>query len=337
MVTIYDVAQLCGVSIATVSRALNNHQDVNERTKERVFLACKELNYQPTAHARGLTLRRSWSVGVFYRNDLTNPFFNTVLTSFKGVFEEANYELFFFNSDEGLESAISRAQFRKVDGIVFCGLHRTERHLDSIVQSGIPCVSINFDLSGKNVSYVESDNYGGTMKAMQYLIENGHKKIGFIGEREMLTKSGYDRNRAFLDSMSKYQLEVRDEWRINGGFTEVSGYGSARQLLRFNETPTAVICIGDMVAIGAMRAFKDAGMCIGRDISVLGYDDISLAQYTIPRLTTVRQQTHKLGEIAARHLIQLMNGKPAPDPVVLRTELIVRESVGRVSHEDERT
>lgn len=330
MSTIYDVAKYCGVSIATVSRALNNHRDVNPKTKERIIHACRELNYQPSVAARGLSLNRSWSIGVFYRGGFNNPFFEDILTSFKSIVENSGYELFFFNSEygnTGLEKAMSRALFRKVDGVLFTGLARTEKQLDLIVQSGLPCMSINLDVKGHHASFVESDHYGGTIKAMKFLVNNGHRKIGFFGERNMSTKSGYDRYRGFMDSVAEFNLETKDNWMLYGDFTEKTGYSCAKEIMKQYEVPTAILCVGDLVAIGAMEAFNESGLRTGKDISIIGFDDILISRYVTPRLTTVRQDKSKLGEIAAHQLIQLIEGGSPPHPIVLPTQLIIRDSV----------
>ncbi|RLQ90000.1 LacI family DNA-binding transcriptional regulator [Falsibacillus albus] len=338
MLTIYDIAKKAGVSAATVSKVLNGRSDVGKNTIENVKRIIEELGYQPNSIARGLATKKSKTVGVFFQDHLNtgfrHHFLQDILASFKDVIGEYGYDLMFFannHPENQVETFEARAKNRNVDGLFLLGVPRTDPNLIGIAKSSIPCMSIDLDLIGKNANYLCSDNIGGAMMAIDFLVEMGHSKIAFISD-VFVTKPGSDRLTGFKMAMEKHKLPIVDNWIIPSDFSENGGYHSVKKLLVSDELPSAIFCAGDMMAIGAMDAIREAGMKIGEDISVIGFDDITLLKYVTPRLTTIRQKKETMGQMAAKELFKLMNDSDySTSPLMIETELVIRDTVANIN------
>lgn len=337
MTTIYDIAKQAGVSATTVSKVLNGYPDVSMKTREKVQRITTELGYQPSAVARGLVTRRSMTIGVFFwdhsHSGFRHPFLHGIIESFKDIVGERGYDLLFFstvqseNSPQGFEA---RAKYRDVDGVFLLGVPRTDPGLAALRTSRIPSVSVDLDLIGSRASYVASDNVGGARKAIQFLVENGHRNIAFVGDRYG-TKPGHDRMLGYQQGLQVWSLPFNHEWVLEGDFTEESGFESMSRLLRCEQRPSAVVFASDMMAIGGMQAAKDVGLHICEDLSVMGFDDIELARYVSPGLTTIRQNTDEMGRLAAIELLELMtNPNKPPSVITVETDLVVRSSVNNL-------
>lgn len=334
MITIYDIAKKAGVSAATVSKVLNNQPDVGQKTRQKIQKIALELGYQPNATARGLATKKSKTIGVFFQDHLNSgfrhPFLQDILASFKDVVGEEGYDLIFFAKKDP-ESFDSLAKYRNVDGIFLLGVPRTNPKLASLEHSKIPCMSIDLDLLGPNAGYLSSDNVGGAVQAVDYLASMGHHDIAFISD-VFSTKPGHDRLVGFQQAMAKNNLDIHPEWIINGNFSEESGYNITKRLIGEKNSPTAIFCASDMMAIGAMRAIREAGLKVGDDISIIGFDDLTLLKYVTPGLTTVKQNSDEMGSLAAKSLLEMMeNPKYIPTVMEVPTKLIVRETVKRVA------
>jgi LacI family transcriptional regulator len=332
--TIYDIAKRAGVSPATVSKVLNGYPDVSDKTRKKIHEITEELQFQPNAAARGLTTKRSMLIGVFFRDHvnsgLRHPFFQNVLASFKDVVGNEGYDLLFFaNEQNGPESFEARALQRDVDGILLVGVPRTDPAVASLAASRIPCMSIDLDLLGQRAGYLCSDNVGGAKLAVNFLISCGHRNIGFLGG-SIVTKPGHDRLLGYQQACQANNLSMRREWILEGDFTETSGYLAGSQLAELRELPTAVFCASDMMALGMISALREKGIEAGRDISVVGFDDVEMAHFVTPGLTTIRQRTDLMGEQAAKALVSLIEGPDIVPPVLtVETELVVRGTVNQ--------
>lgn len=338
MLTIYDIARMAGVSTATVSKVLNGRSDVGKRTIEKVKRIIEESGYQPNSIARGLATKKSNTVGVFFQDHLNtgfrHHFLQDILASFKDVIGENGYDLIFFannHPENQVETFEARAKNRNVDGLLLLGVPRTDPNLIGIAQSGIPCMSIDLDLIGSKANYICSDNVGGAMMAIDHLVEMGHSKIAFISD-VFVTKPGSDRLIGFKKAMEKHKLPILSKWILPGDFSEKGGYRSVKQLLESADLPTAIFCAGDMMAIGAMQAIRERGLKIGEDVSLIGFDDITLLKYVTPRLTTIRQKKEIMGQLAAKELLKLMNDSNySASPFTIETELVIRDTVAKLT------
>lgn len=338
MITIYDIAKKAGVSPSTVSKVLNGRPDVGKKTVEKVKRITEELGYYPNSIARGLATKKSKTVGVFFEDHLNtgfrHPFLQDILASFKDVIGEHGYDLIFFTNNHPknqVETFAARATHRNVDGLFLLGVSRTDKNLDTVIQSDIPCISVDLDLIGPRANYICSDNIGGASCAVEYLIEMGHREIALITDI-FSTKPGHDRLIGYKTTMKKYGLPIKKSWVEFSDFTKDGGYQSTLRLLENNPSLTAIFSAGDMMAVGAMEAINERGLQVGKDISVIGFDNISLLSLVKPGLTTVHQNKEMMGTTAARELAKYMEDPNyCSCPITIETELIVRDTVCKIN------
>ncbi len=334
MANIYDIARLANVSPATVSRALNGYADVSPKTRQRIQKIVEEVGYRPSAVARGLVTKRSMLIGVFFVDHVNtgfrHPFFQDILASFKDVIGREGYDLLFFSTNTANDKSMSyqsRAEHRRADGILLVAAPRYEAEVAALASSRIPCMSIDMDLIGPRAGYLTSDNYGGAIRAVDFLVQNGHTDIAFIGDKNN-GKPGQDRFMGYRKGLQDHGLPFRSEWMDYGDYTESSGYEAANRLLSASQVPSAIFCAGDVMAIGAMEAIREHGLTPGRDISIIGFDDVVLARHVSPSLTTIAQNRNAMGEQAAIALVELMrNPNVVPPTLTIETNLVIRESV----------
>lgn len=336
MATIRDLAKRAGVSVATVSRVLNNYPDVAEETRQRVMELAKAMEYRPSAAARTLVTQTSHVIGVFFLQDHVNrvmlhPFFQEVMLGFKRVVGQAGYDLFLFtNQQPGTDtfSYVKRCRHHRVDGVVLMGVDRDDPGIRELVATDIPCISIDADLTGKRAGYICSDNVAGTAMAVQHLHELGHRSIGFINGLPD-SRVGQDRWLGYRQAMERLGLPSRPEWVLDGDFTWDVGYSRMHALLGLPERPTAIVAGADLIAVGAIKAAHEHGLRVPEDLAIVGFDDISLASMVSPALTTVRQRMEEIGEIAGRSLVTLIEQPDSFPPVItLPVSLVIRESCG---------
>ena len=337
-VTIRELARLSGVSVGTVSRALNGYPDVGQETRERIVRLAEELDYTPQAAARTLVTRRSHVVGIFldtFRDhaDIQHPFFAEVLTGIKQRLGQAGYDLLLFASEQpgngfGVHSYLKRCTHHHVDGCVLMGVQADDPEVQRLARSSLPCVSVDVEFEGQHSAWVSSDNLQGAELAVQHLSECGHKRIGHIAG-PLHTTPGRERLRGFQRAMAGAGLSYFDELVVYGDFHYESGMAAMDKLLKLDEPPTAVFAASDMMAMGAMRAVYAAGLSVPDDIAMVGFDDITVAAMAHPPLTTVRQEKSRLGELAAEALLHRMddstNGTTDPT-LTLPVSLVARES-----------
>ncbi|MFD1673775.1 LacI family DNA-binding transcriptional regulator [Alicyclobacillus fodiniaquatilis] len=334
MITIYDIAKRAGVSVTTVSRVLNGYADVSPSTRRKVQHIVHELGYRPNAMARGLTTKRSMSVGVFFHDNvntgLSHPFFLEVINGFKETIGAEGYDLLFFANDtldNELKTFEARAKHRNVDGLLLWAIPEDDPSLAALVMSSIPSIILDLDLTGPCMGNISCDNFGGAVQAMNFLLENGHRNIAFVSGL-LSTHSARERLLGYQHALQLHGIPYRPEWMLEGDYTEKSGYAAAKRLLKSGDLPTAVFCSSDMMAIGVMKALEEGGMLVGEELSLIGFDDIMMASYITPGLTTIRQKKHEMGVIAARALLELIeNSDKVPEALTMDTELVVRGTV----------
>jgi LacI family transcriptional regulator len=337
--TIHEVSKLSGVSVSTVSRVFNGYDDVSAATRQRVLAAAQELDYAPSAAARTLVKQRSQLVGVilftgYEHPDIGHPFFQEVLVGFKNGIGALGYDVLLFateqpgSSDGRPHSYARRARHHRVDGVALMGVDRHDPEGEKLLGSGIPLIGVDLDIAGDRATYVSSDNVGGVRLAVRHLHSLGHKRIATIaGPPE--TKPGADRLLGYRAELHALGLEVVPGYEQVGDFYTASGEAAMHALLALPEPPTAVFAAGDMMAIGAMQAVKDAGLRVPEDVAFVGFDDIHSAPLLNPALTTIRQDKVGLGAAAARALTeQIENPDITPPVLTLPVELVVRASCG---------
>ncbi|MDI6601731.1 MAG: LacI family DNA-binding transcriptional regulator [Thermoanaerobacteraceae bacterium] len=330
-ITIKDVAKAAGVSITTVSRALNEYPDVSDETREKVFRVASELNYSPNSIARGLVTSRTNTIGLIIsemiKPGVYHPYVLEQLSGVKASLRKAGYDIILFTVDPGMQEVTPFEKLRddrKVDGMIAFGLRMSDPYIDEIRHCSIPTVLIDIPIVTDYVGYISSDNVEASFEAIEYLLNLGHRNVGFINGHKDAAVSferldGY--KRALIDSGIGY----RDGYVIYDDFTQEGGYNCFKQLLQENPEITAVFVASDLMAIGAMKAAIDMGLRVPEDVSIIGFDDIELATMVQPQLTTVRQEKFKLGYMAGEHLLHILKGGK-PDHVVVPHKLIIRGS-----------
>jgi LacI family transcriptional regulator len=335
-VTIRELARVSGVSVGTVSRALNGYTDVRPETRERIMRLARELDYTPAAAARSLVTQRSHVIGVFLETgeghpDIQHPFFHEVVGGLKQRVGAAGFDLLLFASERpgngyGPHSYLKRARHHAVDGVALMGLRADDPEVRRLVRAEVPCVGIDMEVDGPRAEIVMSDNVAGARQAVEHLQQLGHRRIATItGMLE--SRPGSDRLRGYRAAVQAAGLAYRDEYVAYGDFYVESARAGAARLLALPEPPTAIFAAADMMAIGAVRAAADLGLRVPQDVSIVGFDDIQLAPHLNPPLTTLRQDKLGLGVAAGEALIARVNGEDARPPLrMLPVELIVRGS-----------
>jgi LacI family transcriptional regulator len=330
--TASDVARLAGVSRTTVSFVLNNTpgKKISEATRQRVLEAAAELDYRPHPEARRLALIRHHSVGLFICH--THSLFSDAYISrlIGGITQVLNRERFQLvlqplrlDQSEYLQLAIQDS----VDGVILLNTHDGDRGLAEIAAAGFPLVVIG-TLSDREISQVDIDNRAAAARVTQHLIDLGHRDIAMIAHAPLVYYAAQERLEGFRRTLKANRLGTKEAWIRRGDFTEESGQRCMRELLSLPERPTAVFAGNDMIAYGALKAIKDAGLNVPHDISLAGFDDDFLSCYLNPPLTTLSVPAAALGARAAQLLIrQLLNLKHAkPERVILTARLAERES-----------
>ncbi|WP_169736190.1 LacI family DNA-binding transcriptional regulator [Caldanaerobius polysaccharolyticus] len=331
IVNIKTIAKEAGVSVSTVSKVINGYEDISEQTREKVMEVIKRFNYQPNQIARVLCTKKSWLIGLLYDvwRDYENEFFNEIIMSFKRTVEEQGYNILFLNvykiKKENI-SYVSYCEQYSLNGILVIGFKDDDPYIKELIVREIPCIGIDIPISGKKCGYVTSDNYGGVIKAVDYLVQLGHKKIGLINGAADIYPAK-ERYKGFMYAMKKHNISVVNDWIEEGDFSRESGYTAMNEIFKKGSLPTAMVVTGDEMAFGAISAINEHGMKVPDDISVVGFDDIRSAKIFTPSLTTVRQDKAMMGKAAAWSLINMINDKSFKAPVtIIPTQLVVRES-----------
>ncbi|WP_426446288.1 LacI family DNA-binding transcriptional regulator [Paenibacillus sp. S-38] len=335
-ITIYDIAKEAEVSVSTVSRVLNSTAPVKASTKETIMRVIEKYRFQPNALARSLIKKESGTIAMILP-DITNPFFPEVFWGSENVAREKGYTFFLCNSagEYSRESEyLSILQEKRVEGIIFVGgrinlADCPPQLIQEVTEAAesIPIVLVNGNLSKSNLHRIYTDEAAGAAMAAQHLVDLGHRDIAFIGGLDHITTT-IQKVKAVKKKLKEHGLPLRSEWLHFGEFSITAGRELMNKLLDGEERPSAVICVNDFTAIGAIKAATERGLRIPDDISIVGFDDSPLATAVIPELTTVTQNTFELGKLAVERIYQMINGLPAKRTTVLQPELVVRQSTG---------
>ena len=323
MATIKDVAKMAQVSPTTVSRVLNNKMIVREETEERVWAAINALGYQPSASARALITGQTAAVGIVVR-DICDPFFPPIVHGVTSIANTSGYSSFLCNLSAEHEGAfyLRLVREKRVDGIIIATSHTPDEQVLLIRQQGVPLVLINRRM--EEVASICTDNEKGGYEITCHLIELGHREIAHIGVPSYV-RSGIPRRSGYEKALTERSLPLSPNLIVVEENSADGGYRAAMALLSRGTKTTAVFAYDDVMAIGAMRAFREKGMRVPEDMAVAGYDDIPLAAHVTPPLTTVRQDKEAMGMRAMRMLIKLIQGEDLVESeVVVQPELIVR-------------
>ena len=302
-----DIAKRCGVSTATVSKALNGQPDIGEETRERIQRTADELGYMANASARALKTKRSYNIGVLFvdpmHGGLAHEFFSTMLDGIRREAEKHGYDITFINSSVGQRqtSFLQHCRYRGLDGVVIASADYFDPMVAELVQSELPVVTVDHVFNNR-ISVV-SDNLVGMDALVRYVYGKGHRKIALIhGEVTSVTRN---RLTGFHRACEELGLTVPEKWMRRGVFHDPKGcYQITKELLSQPEIPTCIFFPDDYSYIGGYNAITEAGLRIPEDISVVGYDGIPLSRIISPVLTTWRQDADGLGTVATARLIE---------------------------------
>lgn len=325
--TIYDIAQRAGVSIATVSRVMNNSEDIADETREKVLRIANELGYQPQAYAQGLARKKKNNIMVVVPV-LSNYFFMEVLAGVQDEVSNYQHDLNIFNIQGNSQSMFSQVENivkrQWADGYLFISIHLPDPELRKLHDYDVPLVLIDEYYSG--IDSVSVDNNEGVHKAMQYFLDQGLKRIAIISALKS-SKPGEQRINGYKSALKRAGIPVNEELIVTGncmyrdGFSEKNGYEAMQKLLELGSPPEACFCSSDIQAVGAFKAMEEKNM----RIPIIGYDDITISSYI--GLSTIRQPMYDMGIYATKRVIQIMkNKKSTTVQKEFAPELILRSS-----------
>jgi len=337
MVTSEQVAQLAGVSRATVSRALNGSARVSSEAKERVYAAIEALGYEPDTVAQSLVRQRSQAIAVsIYAEDneaplshfgRTGQYFHLIVESVEREIVSLGYDMLLPSRPNGKspENYVRSLQTRRIAGFIV--LHGAASRIHALIRSSIPTVFIDKTGQGSHATYVKSDNMDGARQATRHLLSLGHRCIALLtGLTSDL--SGLERLLGCQEVLAQAGIAPDPGLVRQSGWELHEAYEAAMLLLAERRDFTAIVAGSDIMAIGILRALTEHGLHVPADISLIGFDDITLCEYTTPQLTTVRQDREALGRGAVQRLIDLIDGTEEVSPLILPTQLVVRKSTG---------
>ena len=336
MVSMKDISVACGVSVATVSKALNNHSDIGEETKEHIRKTAKEMGYFPNSAAKALKTNRTYNLGVLFVDDdqsgLKHDYFSYVLDSFKRTAEQRGYDMTFINcckTRANKMSYLEHAMYRGFDGVVIACIDFYDPEVVELVRSDIPVVTIDH-LFNNRIAII-SDNVKGMKDLLTFVYNKGHRRIAYIhGMDSAVTQS---RLSSFYKTAEELGLEVPDEYIKEAAYRDTKGsFKRTLELLDLPNPPTCILYPDDFASFGGINAITERGMNIPQDISIAGYDGIRIGRHLEPQLTTLRQDTEQVGAKAAECLVNLIEHPKTTliQQVVVEVEVFEGRSVGTI-------
>ena len=307
MISMKDIADKCSVSVATVSKALNDHSDIGEDTKKHIRETAARLGYHPNSSARALKTKRTFNIGVLFvdegRSGLTHDYFARVLDSFKRVSEVSGYDITFINAISQKMTYLEHSRYRGVDGVVIACVDFDDRDVIDLINSELPVVTIDHVFDNR-ISIV-SDNIGGMHSLVEYIHSLGHERIAYIyGDDTAVTRN---RVASYFNTLKELGIKADESLTMASAYRNPKlAANYTRKLLELRNRPTCILYPDDYSAIGGLNAIEEAGLTVPDDISVVGYDGLYVSQIIHPKLTTYEQNCEEIGRIAAKSLIRLI-------------------------------
>jgi DNA-binding LacI/PurR family transcriptional regulator len=335
-ITIKDIARIAGVSHTTVSRALRNHPAIAPGTVKRIHEIASQQGYLVSAAARSLKTSRSQILGIIL-SYLDDPYFSKVLEGIEDTIQPQGYSLFVAAShhDVSRERAVVDTMIEhRVDGVILCAPPFRVEHSRRMEGNGLPLVVVNNQGADEYHYSVDHADEGGARQVARYLLDLGHRRIAYLGNQQG-GRTNFTRQAGYAAELAAAGLPVQEDWIYNApdGRPE-GGYAGAQYFLHLSVRPTAIQCFNDLTAVGLMRGLQEAGVRVPQDVSVVGFDNIDLAAYLNPPLTTYDQPRYELGVEAAQLMLCMLRAAPGsppcePDHRALPGRLVVRASTAR--------
>jgi DNA-binding LacI/PurR family transcriptional regulator len=330
-VSIYDIAKIAGVSPSTVSRALEDHPRIGATTRKRIQELAREMNYVPSTVARSLAANKTWTIGMVLAT-ISDPFMGRVVEGVEQVAIESGFNVFISTSqnDSQRETEVIKVlQQRRVDGIIVIASHLSDHYPRFFERSKVPIVVINEQRPEKTMHFVAVDDVHGAQLAVEHLLALGHRRIAYVGITNRPASNQY-RLKGYQDALAAAGIALDPSLIITFNTVEdhaECGEASLEPLLAAGAT--AVFCYNDTAAIGLLTACYKHGLVVPDDLSIIGFDDIDMAAYTLPPLTTIRQPRFDLGQRAMSMMLALLDGQE-PENQILPGELVVRQTTARL-------
>lgn len=326
MSTIGDVAKRAGVSAMTVSRVINNSGYISQETRERVELAIAELGYVPNALARSLRFKQTKTIALVL-TDITNPFFTTVARGVEDTASEQGFSVMFCNTDESQDEEAEYLNVlvqKQVDGVLLVPAVSSSESVTFLRERGVPFVVLDRRIPEVPVDTVRCDSELGAYQLTQHLLDLGHRRIAVLSGPAAVTTAA-DRVKGYCGAL---EAAGGTPLVVYGTFTQEGGYRMAQQVLSAAPRPTALFAANNFIAIGALRALREAGLRVPEDVSVVAFDDLPAAIVINPFFTVASQPAYEMGQRATALLLDRLNGKETfqAQEIILPTQLIVRES-----------
>jgi DNA-binding LacI/PurR family transcriptional regulator len=330
-VSIYDIAKKANVSPSTVSRALQDHPRIGEKTKQRILALAKEMDYIPSTVAKSLIANRTWTIGMVL-STISDPFMGRVIEGVEHAAIDAGFNVFLSTSqnDQQRELAIIEVfQQRRVDGIIVIASHLIDRYSRYFDRSKVPIVVINEQELGETIHFVTVDDIHGSRLAVEHLVGLGHRRIGYVGVTNR-PKSSQHRFQGYQLALDAHGI-VYDPALVfdSDAIEDHAKRGEASLAPLIAAGATAIFCFNDSIALGVLASCYRRNLVVPSDLSVVGFDDIDTAAYAIPPLTTIRQPRFELGRLAMRMLLDILDGQQ-PENKILYGELVIRGTTAQL-------
>jgi len=334
-VTLQDIATRLGVSVATVSRALAGYSGVAPATRQRVVQAAQEMGYHPNVTARRLQKQRTDVIGFIiptFGPRFSDPYFSELMAGIGNAAAEQDYDVLVStcspDTPDEMQTYERFVQGRRVDGTLVVRTREQDARIAYLLEQQFPFVAFGRSRVQNDFCYLDVDGAAGIREATHHLINLGHRRVAIILPPENLTFTHY-RRVGFEEAMAEADLPIEQTLVEHGDLTERSGHEIGRVFLTRDDSPSAIIACNDLMALGVVSAAQGLGLTVGRDVAVIGFDDVSLAAHSHPPLTTVRQPIYEIGQRVCRMLVQLIEGETLEERhVILKPRLVVRESCG---------
>lgn len=330
--TMNDIAKLAGVSRTTVSRVLSGNYKkirISALTADKVLRIAREKDFHPDALAKSLQSSKTKTIGVIV-TDIANPFFARIARSIEKRLDSANYSMILCNTDEKMETEAKYIRLllsKRVEGLIVCPSGFEDENIAGLAKNNFPLVLIDRYIKGVNCSYVASDNYNGAKRAVEYLIEEGHTRIGFLGGRED-SSSNRERKKGYRDALKNNEIKYSAELELNLGFDKESGERGMDIFLALNKRPTAVFAANNFLCLGALLSMKKNKVNMPEEISLVEFDETDLSRFGDTAVTSVLQNAEEIGEKAAEIILKILSGGRA-EQLIIPVMMTKRNSVQR--------
>ncbi|WP_125154313.1 LacI family DNA-binding transcriptional regulator [Clostridium rectalis] len=333
--TLKHIAEKLNISVAAVSKALNNSSDISEKTKRLVCETAKAMNYTPNAIARGLVTNKTNTIGIIIP-DITNPFYPEIELGIEDTVSKKGYNVFLCNSNGKVkreEEYMRLLISKKVDGIIWAPVGGENTELINNIE--IPLVTLCIKSGYENENFIGIDDFQGGYIATKHLLANGYKNILYIGDKNNI-KSTKERLNGYKKALNEFNIEIKDELIVGGSFTRESGYEITKEIFTNYKDIDGIFAVNDLIALGAMQALRELGFKIPDEVGIVGFDDISFAKLEEISLTSVIQPKYNMGTLAADMILRkIENNDKFCENVTLQPKLAIRSTVRKRAKSEE--